>query len=377
MQRTVLLTAFLACLLPVSADTVLLKTGQRVEGKIINETPQFVTVEVPFSETIMEKRIIARADIATVEKVAGEDIAYQGIQETPDPDTLLGPEAVNEFLDGRLRPFVKEYPNYVHVPELKKRIARLEADAKRLDSGDIKIFGMWLSPSQQTAEKYQVEAARIFVELRKLNERDAFGDVLNEFGILSTKFPGSIGYVRAVPIAKEAARSFIQQIDFTLANLPATLAERQQSLDLAGVGNRAQVQSALDRQDAYAVSLAERARTQRVDFYAILAYDEKGLTAMRKSAAKLLQTIDSINTASLERAIKVIVQTHSFIESGNLAAAETTSRDLAEEWPKYEGVARIKQRIDTAKRDVEMKKAADQKAAAEAAKAAEPAPAAP
>ncbi len=362
-QRIVLLSAFFTSILTAFGDSVLTKDGQKYEGKIVTETPEFVIMEIPFSETIMEKRNIPRSEIAKLERVSGEDIAFQRLQETPNPDLILSSDQLGELLDGRLRPFVAEFPNFSKLPEVKKRIQTLEAEEKRLEDGEIKIFGMWLSPSEQTAEKYQIEAARIFLEMRNSFDQDAFGVVLNEFSVLSSKYPESIAYIRSIPLARRAATSLVRQLDFAIGNLPTTLAKRQQSLDLAGIGDRNQVQAALERQDAYAVSLAERAREQKQDFYQILDYDEKGMTQMRLSAQKASQEAAKVDPTPRERAIKAIVQTHSFIESEDLSSAETTTEAIKENWPEYEGLARLEQRIDAAKRAAEEKRLAAKKAA--------------
>lgn len=377
MQRFALTLAFLSCLLPCLADTVLTKSGEKYEGKILTETDDFVTIEIPFSETIMEKRIVPRADIATVEKVADEEIAYERLKATPNPDLALSPGPINDLLNDRLRPFVEEYPNFVHKPELVQRIRGLEAESERLEAGDIKLFGIWLAPSQQAAEKYQIEAARLFVKMREYLEKDAFGSALNEFSVLVSKYPQSIATTRAIPLARNATKSLKQQLDFALNNLSNTLAKRQRTLDLAGIADRSQVQGALDRQDAYAVSLAERAKSARQDFYQILDYDEKGLTQMRVAASKVEQAASKLDRAPRERAIKDIVQAHSFIASEEYAAAETTIKAVGDTWPKYEGLARLKQLIDTGKRELAAKQLAAEKAAvaeAEAAQTATPAP---
>ena len=374
MQRTALLLAFLVGLVPTFADTVLTKSGQRIDGKIINETPEFVTIEVPFSETIMEKRIIARADIAAVEKVASEDIAFKRLQATPDPDTALSPDAINAMLDGRLRPFVAEHPNFAQLPELKKRIEALEAEAERLEAGEVKLFGWWIPPGEQTAEKTQIEATRLFVAMQKSADNDAFGAVLNEFAILDARYSGTIAYVRAVPLAREAAEKLIGQLDFAISNVGLTLAERQQTLGRAGIADRAQVQAALDRQDAYAVTLADRARTTKQEFYQILAYDEKGLQTMRDAATKVLANLRKVDLAPLERAVPDVVRTNAFIADGNLAAARTTLARVEDNWPKYEGLGRLKLRITAEERTIADRKKAAEAAAEAAAKAAATSP---
>ena len=45
------------------ADIVVLKTGEKVEGKVISETDQQVTMEVKISAGVTDERIIPRAQV--------------------------------------------------------------------------------------------------------------------------------------------------------------------------------------------------------------------------------------------------------------------------------------------------------------------------
>ena len=58
------------------ADTVTLKSGEKLDGKILNETDTEVTISVQVSATIKDERVVKREDIATVEKVQPDEVAW-------------------------------------------------------------------------------------------------------------------------------------------------------------------------------------------------------------------------------------------------------------------------------------------------------------
>ena len=57
---------FLALCAPAGrADVVVLKGGEKIEGRITSETPAEVRIEVKVSASIVDERVIPRADVAS------------------------------------------------------------------------------------------------------------------------------------------------------------------------------------------------------------------------------------------------------------------------------------------------------------------------
>ncbi len=363
MQRKFLLPLLCLFTSAALADSVITKSGELIEGKILSESDSFVVVEVPFSETIMEKRTIPRDQIIAVQKESTDKLTFDKLAATPTPDTALSAADLNELLEGRLRPFVESYPTSSYAADVSARIKSLEAEVARLEEGDIKLFGRWITPAQQADEQTQIEAARVYLEIKKLVAASEFGAALNEFDFLSSKASGTTAYVRAIPLARTAAEGIIKKTTFELRNLPKTLAERQQTLDRAGVAQRPQVEAAIAREDAYARELSDRAKSSRQTFYQILRYDEEGMTAMQQAARKLSEELSAVDTASLERGVTLVARTDAAIEKGDHAAAEASANALSEAWSKYAGLPRIKAAISKMKSDDAAKKRAEEAAA--------------
>src|ERR1700677_4007390 len=75
------------------ADTVTLKDGTTVEGKIIQENDTQVTITVQATDSITDDKVIQKTDIAKVEKTAEDGIAFVQFKAwRPDPWVMLSPE---------------------------------------------------------------------------------------------------------------------------------------------------------------------------------------------------------------------------------------------------------------------------------------------
>ncbi|MGC1479459.1 MAG: PTPDL family protein [Chthoniobacterales bacterium] len=350
------------------ADSVITKSGQRIEGKVLSENDNFVVIEVPFSKTIMEKKTIPRDQVVAVERESKDKLAFDRLEKIPTPDTALDVDARTDLLEGHLRPFVESYPNSPYALDVKNRIAPLEEEVAKLEAGSILLFGRWLTPEEQADETYQIEAARLYLEIKKHVAADEFGAALNQFEVLAKKYPGSVAYVRTVPLARRAVEAFTKKVTFELRNLPNVMAERKQSIDRAGVAERPQIEAAIVQQDAFAKEAAERARAARVKFYQILPYDEKGMTDMQKSARSVAGDLDEIDLASLERATKLVNETANRLRKGDARGAEQSLASLDDAWSKYEGLSRFKSHVADLDRSAKAAADAEAKAAKEAEK---------
>jgi hypothetical protein len=100
------------------ADTITLKSGENLEGKITKETDKDITVEVKISAGITDERVVPRSDIVNVEKASPDVLAYRaiaGYHLGVDSLALAQYDAPIEAL----RAFVRQYPNSTRLISVK------------------------------------------------------------------------------------------------------------------------------------------------------------------------------------------------------------------------------------------------------------------
>jgi len=110
----------------VVADTLTLKSGEKLEGKITAETAADVTMEVRVSAGITETRTVPKADVTAVEKDKPDDVAWQPLKNIKSGPNSL-PKTAYDPLISALRGFITQHPDSPHVEEAKKALAPLEA----------------------------------------------------------------------------------------------------------------------------------------------------------------------------------------------------------------------------------------------------------
>lgn len=330
------------------ADTIKLKSGETLEGRIVQFDPTGLTIEVQYSPTIVEQRFIPKADIASSSVASSDEAAYAAIAKITPPETAMEVSAYDVILTEKLRPFLKQYPASPRAADVKALIARFEAERKRLAAGDIKVAGVWYDPAAYAEAKYQIDAARILLALQAQMQAKNYPAVLNSFEALKRLYPGSLAYAGAVPLVVEALPKFDQQLTFTLRNLPATLAQRQATIDRTPVEQRAPVAQAIANENARAEAAQKAAERAQQRFFPLLAYDSKGLATMQTSARDLAKQLAAIDAAKLTAAAALVRQTQAALDRGDTAAATTSLERLKVAWPQYEGLRRLELRLKTA-----------------------------
>ncbi len=326
-------------------DSVKLKSGEVVEGKILSDTPEEIVIEVNFSATIVERRTIPRAEVLTVEQLSADEVAYQKIKDVVAPATALGAEPFDEILNTQLRPFVAKFPQSPRVEDVRGMITTLEEQKERIAGGEVKLEGNWLSASEHQAEKYQIDAGTLASQIERAGSAGDWVTVLNGFDTLQRSFPGSLAFVGSVPLAREAADELGKQIGFQLQNAPGIIQQRQQTIDRAPPQERERVRAAMEGQEAKVKAQAEAARKQGQKFYPLARFDQKGLAEMQKSLIQVRQELAKIDLPPLERGAQLVREANRLLADNEIATAQTTLAALETTWPAYEGLPRLKKRI--------------------------------
>jgi len=334
--------------LPVLAawgDTLKLKSGEEIEGRILENTAAAVVIEVNFSPTIVETRTIARADILAVAQVPADEAAFAGITTIELPETALSVEPYDAVLKGRLRPFLGKFPKSPRAADVREKIKAFEAERKRVEGGEVKLAGAWLSASEHGAEKYQIDAGQILARVKAFAAAQDWVSTLNGCDLLRRSYDHSVAFVEAIPLAAEAAAKLAQQITFQLRNLPVTLEQRTNTIERAPQQDRERIRRAMEQQEAQVVALAEQTRKRNQRFYPLAAFDGKGLAEMKKSVADVQTELAALDQAKLEKGAGLVRAANRDLADNELAAAEATIAELAATWPAYEGIERLRKHL--------------------------------
>lgn len=328
------------------ADTVTLRSGEVLQGKVLKESPEAIVMEYRFSSTIMDERTISRSDILKVERELADTKEFQEIQKIESPATVLDASWYDQMIQGKLVPFLKSYSYSANTPAVREKIAFFEERKKRLADGKLKVNGRWLTAEEAVVESYQLDAYRAYEAMRADLESNRLIGGLNAFGVFEQKWPFSATYPDAVNLTRETLQKLDQFLTHQLRNYPFQEEQRKLSLERAPIEQRSQVEAAQLR-DIEAAKAAIAASKTAGKFPQYSPLIKSSMEELQNALRAESKRLDAIDLKPLQKGVNEARLAASQIEQKQLALAETSLKNAETAWPKLESLPRLKAYLET------------------------------
>ena len=340
---------FLALCAPAGrADVVVLKGGEKIEGRITSETPAEVRIEVKVSASIVDERVIPRADVARIEKVAPDEMAWATLKAIqPGANSL--PAAQYEQVLAPLKAFAAQYPQSAHRADVQKTVTTFEEEKKRVDAGELKLDGNWLNKEEAQKERYQING---MVTLNYIRSEQARGDIisaLNAFDLLEKQFPNSKSFPDAVELAIKMLTPLKAQAAARVAAIPAEKAAQEKVITAALEPSKSDMRAAAER--AKAASDAAVAATQQkgLKWPPYLPKSELAMKQIADKAGADLTRLAAIDLAKIRQSIELSDKAKQAITAKDFANAEEMLKKAGALWEANEILPRITADLAAAK----------------------------
>jgi hypothetical protein len=346
--------AFAASLL---ADTVTLKDGKKLEGKITNETETQITIETK-SGGIIDEQTVDKASVQSVSKTTPDEAAYASLRTIKlGANSLPTPTQYDNFL-AAMKSFLAQHPTSKYKAEIEKLVADFEAEQKRVSDGEVKLDGKWLGKAEVQRERYQISGA---VAANYMKEQSARGDqagAMNTFEVLEKQYPGSGGFIDGVEAARRIAAALKQQADARLARLPVETAEREKSIAGAAGLNKIELQGEFDREKQSIEAALAQAKRQGAKWPPFIPRSEESMKQISNLASEVTSRLSSIDVAKARQSLQFANDARAALDKKDLTAAEEKVRAAREAWGANELVTRLETEISETRAAAAAKEAA-------------------
>jgi hypothetical protein len=349
------------------ADSITLKSGERIEGKVTKETDKDITIESQ-SGGIVDERVVARADIEKIDKMAADVAAYQAIERVQ-----LGQ---NSFPAGQYDPyivalqgFVTQYPSSPRAADVQKTLADFKAEQKRVETGEAKIDGQWLKKDEVEKEKVQIGGRLAFNYMKSQAAGADYVGALNTFAALEKTYAGASVMPDAVELAQKLIPALKAEVERAIPEQKILKDQRDKGIKTTNSAQeRATMEAAAKREDETADAAAAAAESGS-RWAPFVKSNAKCLNTLLSRSGKEATRLAGLNTAKMRQSIKASETAHEYLKSGNTEGANSALKEATTLWPANELAKRLTKEV------ADKKTSAKAEAAAEAA-AATPAPAA-
>ncbi len=341
-----LLIGFALCA-GVLGDTVVLTSGEKIEGKITKETDAEVTIETN-AGGIIDERTVKKTEIKSMSKATPDEAPYQAIRNFKLGANSMTATQYDSYI-GPMKGFLNQHPQSKYKGDVEKTLTEFEKEKARVSSGERKLNGKWLSKEEVERESYQINGAIAF---NYLGEQVARGDLtgaMNTFDQIEQQYPGSRSYVDAVEYVRRLLPTLKQQAEARIARLPAENAERERAVQLARAGEKAQVQAELEREKQASEAALAQARQQNLKWPPFLQRNEEALRQIVQLSTEETKRLAEIDVAKRRESLRLAEQARASIASKDLTAAEENLKKAQEAWSENEVIQRLEKDLIAAR----------------------------
>lgn len=312
------------------ADTITLKTGERIEARISAETETSMTLQVQVSAGITDERVLSKADILKVDRIAADETAFRAIMNLQPGKHSLQPAQYDGILNA-LNAFTARFPGSPHHAEVAATLDAFAMEKVRVLKGEVKLDGRWLSKDEALTQRVQIAGTQLFLTMKSASASgDAIG-ALNAFVALEKNYPGARVMPEAIQLAQQILAALKPAIVRALETQKVIKAEREKGFADAGPADRKELMAAYQREQAQA-DAALSAATAAGQWPPMIAGSEKCLTAIQAKIAAESKRLDDLPVAAMRDSLRLVEKAQAQYAGRNFAAATETLREATGLW---------------------------------------------
>jgi len=292
MQNKIFLHILAATALGMSsslADTITLKSGKVFEGKVLEENATEYILEVQITSTIKDRKTVKKTDVESIVAEAPDLKPYEALKDTlPTSDQLS--EGAYRGLIEPVRSFVEKYPKSEYIDEVKTMLSTLEEESKRVEAGDVRLSGEWVSKADWDSDAYELDAQLALGKIKLAARRGQYRQAMLASDELSNSFPLSEALIESEDIAKAILPKYLRIISAKTATAKEKIEKRERNLNNLPSRDAKRVKLEIDAQTARHNAQMEEARESRTKWLPVNDFDEKGLKNLERSISTAISS---------------------------------------------------------------------------------------
>ena len=341
----VLLATTALCL----ADTVTLKSGEVLNGKILSETNQEIVMDVTVAAGITDQKTIDKTDVRAAEKTPLDEIAFQEIKGCQIDNHSL-PASSYVAIIKSLESFLKKYPQSSRVDEVQSTLAAFKHEQGQVKAGGMKWDNRWYTKEEAEKNKYRLAAQMQFAAMRdQASRRDCIG-ALNTFDLIEKWYPGSIVYPDAVELAQSMIRTVGADMERIRVNAKAQEAQFNNGIVLVTEPQKSQMIAARQAQVTTAEAALAAAERAGVKWKPLLAMASKSFESLKTTIGTEAPRLEALPLADIRKSIASIKDAEAALSDNNAAGAEVKVKEAQKLWSVNGEVAALTAEIEAFKK---------------------------
>ncbi len=314
------------------ADTIVLKSGERLEATITKTTDTAVEAEVKMSPSITDVRVIQKTDIASIEKPDPAEAEFAAVKAVGSSPNSLSAADYNTVIHTKINAFIGKYPASPLVAEAREMIAALEKEKERVALGEVKVENIWYTPTELEKQKDQVNATLLFQQMKSLGQSGDSLGALNVFTKLEKTYPGTPAYPSAVEYAQQLIPNVQTEINTKKSVYANEMTERKKGMDLLPDFKKAPLNAAAASEEAKANAALDAAIKSGTKWTPIYPRNKKSIDELQKTVTAETTRLATIKTAPMLASIAAVGEAKKQMAAGDLPGATASLQKATTLW---------------------------------------------
>jgi len=333
------------------ADTVILKSGEKVDGKILSETDSEMTISVNVTATIKDERVVKKTEIDKVLKVSPDSEAWTPLMGlTPGVDSLELDDYSRVIL--ALQYFITSHPESTFVPQAKERLATFTDEQKLVEQGQMKVEGQWLTKERVAEERVQIGGRILLNRMKRSASVGLLTEAMAIFDQMEKGFNGSASYPEAVEYARQILPPLKVAVEQRQAQYKRRTDDEKRRLVTAKGTERDQLAAIVKSERTKAEATIAAIEKAGVKWLPLHPVTERSLAALATRTAAEATRLKALPIEKMRDAVKSAEVASSALIGGDIERAEKALQEATSAWAGYELLKRLQPKL------AELKKAA-------------------
>jgi hypothetical protein len=332
-------------------DSVTLVTGEKINGTIKGETASEITIDVPVSAAITDERVIRKEDISKIDKEQPDELAYkQLILIQPNSQLSYSSQTYGQIL-ASLDAFGTQYPNSSYLPEIKKLADTFQDEKKRVDAGQLKYLGQWLSSDEAARRRIQIVALQTYDVMQ---QQAAAGDLvaaMQTFSAIERDYPTTRSYPVAVSLAQQVLARLQQDLAVRMQAVVADQAQLKATIAFTAEPEKSNIIAAAKAEQDRSAAIIDQAVKSGATWVPLIPRSQVSIDTLQRVAASEAQRINSIAIAPMIQSIGKVDAARNAIAGGDYKTADALLKDATQLWAQNEAAHywtdRLKEKMST------------------------------
>ena len=331
----------------LTADTIKLKDGTVLEGKVIKETPDSIDFEYNFTKSIKETKTIKRSDIKVIDKEEADEIALEEIKQLLPTASLLSTDDYDKILAGKPAAFMADFKTSKLKSSVQDIIDQLLAEKAKVAANSIKIDGKWITSEEALKDPYNHNALVLATRMRASIEERNYLSALTQFEKLEKEFEYSTAYTKSIDSILATLPKYAARLTQYKRNYPLRMAQRDKDLKSMEASDRAQTETAFQTQQKRFEQRVAEAKELKNRWAPVSEWNLPSISDNLDTVTKETERLEKLDLAKVGELATLIAGSYQDLADNKLTSAQSRLENAKSMGAKGEVITKLAEQIDT------------------------------